>query len=291
MKDSLKDKKIRQLFIPGTHDSASYKRAHNPTTMENIVTKFSLTQDDDIRSQLLHGIRYLDLRVGYYRSNAEKFWANHGISRLQPLSDVIKQIKDFIDVTDEIIIVDFQEFPVGFKNSQEVHQQLVFYLFQELGSYAADPRNGWDTTLEDIWKAGQRVIIAYDHFGIANENRERHLFLSVRQRWGKVKSGFAHLEKFLKEQRSNMSREPIFNSRPYAEMAELTPEALDVFTNGEGLRKKADSVNWAVTRLYHGDFGRNANVVAVDFHLATNIIEIAIEWNRKKYGGKGRKLF
>lgn len=55
MKNSIKGRKIRELFIPGTHDSASYKRNFDPETMENIVTKYSLTQDDDIRMQLIHG--------------------------------------------------------------------------------------------------------------------------------------------------------------------------------------------------------------------------------------------
>jgi hypothetical protein len=83
-----------------------------------------------------------------------------------------------------------------------------------------------------------------------------------------------------------MSREPIFNSRPFAEMAELTPEAIDVLTDRYGgLRVMANKVNFDVTKLYHGVFGKNANIVAVDFYLATNIVEIAIEWNRKKFGG------
>lgn len=66
-------------------------------------------------------------------------------------------------------------------------------------------------------------------------------------------------------------------------MAELTPEAVDVIFNPRGgLRLMSDLVNRGLTKLYHGDFGAGANVVAVDFYRATNIIEIAIEWNRRK---------
>lgn len=289
MRDVLKDRKIRDLFIPGTHDSASYKTNFDPKTMDNLITRYSLTQDDDITSQLIHGIRYLDLRVGYYRSNDEKFWANHGISRMHPLREILKQVKDFIDSTNEIVILDFQEFPVGFRNSYEVHQQFAMFLFQELGDYAADPKNGWGTTLGDIWKSKHRIVIGYDHNAIAHEHSETHLFQSVRQRWGNVKEGYGKLEKFLKEQRENISRGALFDSRPYAEMAELTPQAIDVFTNRlGGLRKMADSVNWHVTRLYHGEFGRQANIVAVDFYLATDIVDIAIEWNKRKLGFSAR---
>jgi hypothetical protein len=79
-----------------------------------------------------------------------------------------------------------------------------------------------------------------------------------------------------------MSKEPQTH-RPFAEMAELTPETIDVFTDRlGGLRKMSQTVSWNVTKLYHGQFGKHANVVAVDFHLATNIVDVAIEWNKKK---------
>jgi hypothetical protein len=284
MKPVLKNRKIRDLFLPGTHDSASYKRNFDPTYMDNLITKYSLTQDDDIKSQLLHGVRYLDLRIGYYRSNDEKFWANHGITRIQPLSDVLQQVRAFVDATDEIVVLDFQEFPVGFRNSFETHQQLVMFLFQQLSNHAADPSVGWEATLGDIWHRGNRIIVAYDYHSIVQEHKD-FLFSSVRQRWGKCKDGFGSLEKFLKESRENNSRDAQFSARPFAEMAELTPEAIDVITNRYGgLRKMADSVNWHVTRMYFGEFGRRANIVAVDFYLGTNIVEIAIEWNRRKFG-------
>jgi hypothetical protein len=132
MRDQLEPKKFRQLFIPGTHDSASFKYNFDPTRMETLVTRYTLTQDDDIMSQLVHGIRYLDIRVGYYRSNEEKFWANHGISRLHPLSAVIQQVKEFVDATNEIVIFDVQEFPVGFGRGHEIHKQLAFFLYQQV---------------------------------------------------------------------------------------------------------------------------------------------------------------
>lgn len=285
MRSKIASRKFRQLFIPGTHDSASYKYNFDPNTMENLVTRYSLTQDDDILSQLVHGIRYLDMRVGYYRSNSEKFWANHGISRLHPLSDILQQVKEFVDATNEIVILDFQEFPVGFSGKSDVHRQFAFYLFQQLQDYGANPDLGWDATLDEIWRAGNRIIVAYDHFGMVQNENLGLLWQSVRHRWGKVKDGPKSLEKFLTESRKNASRE-FQTSRPFAEMAELTPEAVDVLTNRlGGLRTMASSVNFDITKLYHGDFGVGANVVAMDFYRDTNIVDIAIEWNKKKFGG------
>ena len=119
MKSVVGNFRIRDLFIPGSHDSGSYRPGFNPSQNETIVTKYALTQDENIRTQLMHGIRYLDIRVGYYRNTEQEFFINHGITRQVPLNDVLNQIKDFIIETNEIIIVDIQEFPVGnYKNKQ-----------------------------------------------------------------------------------------------------------------------------------------------------------------------------
>lgn len=52
-------KKIGNLFIPGTHNSGSYK---------GIISYFEgyvLNQDQSVWNQLVFGIRYLDFRIGY----------------------------------------------------------------------------------------------------------------------------------------------------------------------------------------------------------------------------------
>lgn len=117
---------------------------------------------------------------------------------------------------------------------------------------------------------------------VQHEN-QGFLWQSVRQRWGKVKEGADQLIKFLEDSRRNQSRE-FQTSRPFAEMAEMTPEAVDVFTNRlGGLRTMADSVNWPISKLYRSSFGANANIVAVDFYLETDIVQTAIDWNRKKF--------
>lgn len=45
----------------------------------------------------------------------------------------------------------------------------------------------------------------------------------------------------------------------------------------------ADNVNFDVSKLYRGDFGYGANIVAVDFYRATNLVETAIAYNKKKF--------
>lgn len=160
-------------------------------------------------------IRYIDLRVGFYKTTDEKFWANHGIARLHPLTDILTQIKQFVDATNEIVIVDFQEFPIGFQGI-EVHEQFVFFLFEQMAEYAADSKQlSWDSPLDDIWRSRKRVILGYDHYGMAQNDQLGILWQSARHRWGKVNKSSEKLQEFLKESRSNMSRE-FQTPRPFA---------------------------------------------------------------------------
>lgn len=73
------------------------------------------------------------------------------------------------------------------------------------------------------------------------------------------------------------------SSRPVADMAELTPKTWDVIVNKYGgLRKMADHVNWRISQLYMNELGVNANIVAIDFYRGTNLVDTALEYNRKK---------
>lgn len=61
----------------------------------------------------MHGVRYLDIRVGYYRASQPAFWVNHGITKQQSLTKVLQQVRDFVLETNEIVIFDVQEWPIG----------------------------------------------------------------------------------------------------------------------------------------------------------------------------------
>lgn len=113
LRDVIGELRLRDLFIPGTHDSGSYRPNFDPLLRESLVTKYALTQDDDIRGQLMHGVRYLDIRVGYYRPAEDKFFIYHGITKQRSLREVINQVKDFVLETNEIVIFGLKEFPVG----------------------------------------------------------------------------------------------------------------------------------------------------------------------------------
>lgn len=76
------------------------------------------SQDLDILGQLIHGVRYLDIRLGHYPDNSEIWWTIHGpFYRSVPLKTVADHVKNFLDNTEEIVIMDIREFAVGNNSS------------------------------------------------------------------------------------------------------------------------------------------------------------------------------
>jgi hypothetical protein len=70
-------------------------------------------QEEDVLSQLIHGVRYLDIRVAYYADRDEVWWVSHGIIPVHPLQPVFDDVRTFLQNTNEIVILDFHGFPVG----------------------------------------------------------------------------------------------------------------------------------------------------------------------------------
>ncbi|XP_044581905.1 PI-PLC X domain-containing protein 1-like [Cotesia glomerata] len=277
--------KMREVFIPGTHDSAAYNKFQNFRT-ELIIDKYTITQDEDVLAQLIYGARYLDIRVGRYPNSDEIFWGNHGPIRIVPLRDVIRDVKLFLDNTNEIVIFDIQEFPVGFK-SLAAHYQLTDYLLEQFDGYYLDrPVNVWGTSLEDIWSTGKRLIISYDYSNIVASRSS--VWPQVEQQWGNVRTVnalYRHLNK-IETQAADESYHFNRLSQPRAAMAQLTPTTLDVIFNRlGGLRKMAENVDINITEWYSDEWQHTANIVAVDFIKATGIVETAIKWNDKRASG------
>ena len=68
-----------------------------PSDALNLIRKFSINQDEDIWNQLLYGIRYLDIRVGYYPNTPEKFWAVHDFIKVS-MTSVVEYTYSLINV-------------------------------------------------------------------------------------------------------------------------------------------------------------------------------------------------
>ncbi|XP_055375753.1 uncharacterized protein LOC129608324 [Condylostylus longicornis] len=286
MKDDIGELTIKDLLIPGTHNSGSYKPGFNPNKdYLDIFQRFTLTQDEDVWEQLMHGIRYLDIRVGYYDWKPEKFFTNHDVSRQRPLVEILEHVREFVKLTNEIVIVDFQEFPVGFHNNQTIHDSLISLIKRYFGGYIILPgKHEWNQNLNEIWSNNQNIFVAYDYLPAVQKHSDI-LFHACRHRWARAPN-YEKLRNYIRNQYNydtdfyGLRR---YFQLPTVDMAELTADVMGILTGKfTGLRKMADSVNSKVTLLYQNELGDKANVVAVDFYRGTRIVDLAIKFNKKR---------
>ncbi|XP_065560722.1 PI-PLC X domain-containing protein 1-like isoform X1 [Artemia franciscana] len=263
---------LHSVFLPGVHNGGSYF-PYSPSS-DTIITRYSVCQDEDIYNQLSYGIRYLDLRVGYYSDLPEKFWVNHDVYRFHPLSAVVNDLLAFVKESRDVVIVDIHRFPAGFKsNNRAKHQELVNYLERSLGEHLIPRALGLDVTLNDIWRTNSTIILAY---------ADRHtamthplLWPTIPQEWGD-KQTLPSLKAFIKHAMNRRS----YSNYPWAAMAELTPTTFDIlFRPSEGIRKLAGLSNREVTKWFREDWWDRASIVAVDFFLSTDIVDVAINAN------------
>lgn len=283
---------IGSLMIPGTHNSGCYP--HKNLSRRRIYQRYLLTQDRDVWTQLVHGIRYLDIRVGYYTSLTNgttdddtltsRFWVYHDIIRLTSLSAIIKDVRNFLNVArGEIVIMDFHRFPVGFDGRPGRHRLLAMVLQREFEGLILKYDAGIESlgpTLNDIWATGKRLIICYNDKRTANEYD--WLWPAISQAWGNQQTAeglFKHLEDVIMGPKLfRNGQNPL-----WAVMAELTPLSLSILFNlSDGLREMADSVNRNLTFKFQDEWWNDTNIVATDFFLGNNLIDVSIQANMRK---------
>ncbi|XP_043521310.1 PI-PLC X domain-containing protein 1-like [Frieseomelitta varia] len=274
-KDILGPLKMKQIFLPGTHNSAIYDENDKRTS---IISNLAVTQDLDILGQLIHGVRYLDIRVAYYPDTKEIWWTNHGpFYRSVSLKTVIDQVKKFLDNTEEIVIMDIREFPIGF-DKISVHHKLVSYLENEFRNYFLPNNYGWNITLNEIWFFRKRLIIGYENMEIVKSRT--NVWPCVLHQWGDVKSTEKLYQYLYKIETSNRNSTII----PRSAMAELTSDFKHILFNRlRNLREMAHKVNLNVTNWYSTIWQYTANIVSVDFVRSTDIVEIAIKSNENRH--------
>ncbi|XP_046652432.1 PI-PLC X domain-containing protein 1-like isoform X1 [Daphnia pulicaria] len=270
---------LYQLFLPGTHNSGSY-RPYNGHSSDTVFMRYLICQDEDIFHSLSYGIRYLDVRVGYYPERDDKFWLNHNYARVNPLRFLIEDLKNFLEVTREIVILDFHRFPVGFSQNtlrnRETHDRLVKLLSDKLSDYMVPSSFGPMTTMNDLWAINRTLIIVYAD----DWTRSSHPFLwpSIPQEWGD-KRNVDDLYRYL----SVIDHKRFDSDYFWAAMAELTPSTMDVlFRPNDGLRKLADNVARNVTTWYRDLWWKTTSIAAVDFFHSTDIIDVSIDANLKR---------
>lgn len=244
LKDRIKDAKLRELFLSGTHDAAAYER-YAGLSSDNISTKYAITQDEDLFHQLSFGVRYLDMRIIFQPLNEVRFWTHHGSYILRPLLNDTALVREFLSRTDEIVIFDIH----GVDNLTEessAHQELQDLLYEEFEPWMAPANMTWNATLNDFWTADKRLVVTYND---PNQVNTTHFWPAVDHQWGNV-NAVEDLETYLTGVmvRAGLGR----LEYAWSSMAELTPNSFDVMTDSlDGLRNAADLVNRVILPFHY----------------------------------------
>ncbi|XP_021947606.1 PI-PLC X domain-containing protein 1 [Folsomia candida] len=272
MRNTIGDTPLHSLMIPGTHNSGSWKEFEGET---DVFQRYLVNQDESVYSQLVYGIRYLDIRVGYYPSYPEKLWVNHNFYRMRPLSEIVKDVARFVEETNEIVVMDFHRFPVGF-TSQDRHAKLAEFLVSELGKHIAPRTLSPNATPNDLWSIGRTVIIAYSELKVVHSYN--FLWPPLPQEWGD-KRRLPDLKGFLSDALQRRSK----RGQMWSAMAEFTPKTIDIVLRPtSGLRNLAQVVNIPMTYWFQEkDWYPKTSIVATDFFMGNNIIQTSIISNFK----------
>ncbi|XP_042237589.1 uncharacterized protein LOC121876511 [Homarus americanus] len=259
---------LRSLVLPGTHNAGSYSLKDRG----DVVSAWVVCQDEDIISQLLYGNRYLDLRVAYYPDTPELLWINHDLVRWRPLLEVLNDVRGFLAISPDPIIIDIHRTPIGF-DLPEALPLLLSLMNETLGSHFLHNRYGPLVTLDQIWKIGKRVIFTFADADVADD--KDWVWPPLPQAWANAQV-LDDLMTYLDAQMNKRVGSP----RLWAAMAHLTPTLWDMILRSHvGLRGLADRANFAITRWLRQRWGHMANIVASDFFRGNDVINVAIRTN------------
>jgi hypothetical protein len=189
LSDEAKQKGFSSLILPGTHDSGAYKidYSHTPKGkwwwagfgarigkligVSKFIKNWTLTQDYDLYKQLEQGVRSLDLRITYNKSE-KKFYISHSFACI-PLDNALQDIKRFMqEHPQEILLIQMSpdyEHRKGI--TTEVGDKLLAQCEQVLGDMlvkrqsndpdlAKQKEEFGNLTLQNMVSANSRVLLA-----------------------------------------------------------------------------------------------------------------------------------
>ncbi|RZF41870.1 hypothetical protein LSTR_LSTR005332 [Laodelphax striatellus] len=312
----IKDVPMNEIFLPGTHDSCSYEGILNSCEDDKssvqqstdftskarslfdtslrwlkkvpVVEEWSITQDQDIKEQLISGIRYLDIRV---KKDSKGYWTTHGYVTMEKLDEILAQIVEFVLNTEkEIVIFDIHQLQSGIVTQQD-HFDFVNYLKSKL---TVNGRELWvnPNAIEGVhWRAtpqtiigNGKIIIAYPDDSFREDHNLDILWPKVHQYWGN-KQNIDDLREYILETISERKNRGSYKNTLTAVMAQLTGNLKKILDgSSEGLSEQAIENCKKIHDLFlDDDLSLDTNVLAVDFFRIMGVVRLAFIWNERIY--------
>ena len=182
----LGSKTLKEVTLPGTHDSGTYYLTDIPQQGESpdfwdaiyvvsnktnkspgvVAIDWSKTQKINFYEQMKGGIRYFDLRAGWNQSTST--WVTFHNVQGSPVIELLQNISQFLkDEPKEIVIVEISHFRGS--PSQNDIQTLKNMVLQTLGSYLYPVDLDFSFTIGEMVSKGLRAVVTMDE-GFNNNN-------------------------------------------------------------------------------------------------------------------------
>ncbi|KAH8302873.1 hypothetical protein KR044_011452, partial [Drosophila immigrans] len=283
---------LKQLFLPGTHASGSFIDSYGKTKPSDFQN-YLMAQHFDVWSQLVLGIRYLDLSVGAFRaidnrkSNADEFWVVNEHQFVNPLTGILRDVRRFVELSKEVVVLDFSSFPLGFYKHPEVYSSLFQLIRRELGSVAyernvSSNEHCADRSYDELRLTGGHVLLLFPTQELPHPENESPLLCTP---WQRFSTSYMNISQTLDYMRMlfRKKKDSVVQDDGWIFLARMSFEhAYNTRYKFQPAKDRAELVNPKVNLWLSGPWGFNANVVAMDFFSNTNLVDLAINVNAHK---------
>ncbi|XP_001843372.2 uncharacterized protein LOC6032835 [Culex quinquefasciatus] len=280
---------LKDLFLPGTHCSACYQTKANANN--NLLKKVGFHQDLDIWTQLVFGVRYLDFSIGYhpYHNSTRNFWVMNEGYRVGWILPILHDIRRFVILSEETIVLDFRRFPLGFHSHPEQHAEFLSILDQELGDLTYrrpyfenaddDQTVSYHLTIEDMRRQGKYILITYNHAASLNDS---DLIWAPWTKYSSSSLKHTELGQFMNKLFSQKHPDAPKNigwSFHGVQGYQSSSSSEEIYLMP---KERANLTNPKLMRMLGGPWSLRANAVLLDFFTNTNLIDMAVHTNRYK---------
>ena len=277
LQDILTGANLCDILIPGTHDAGaatSYENWGPDGPLEDEVARWTFTQDGTFWTQLVMGIRYLDMRLSYYPDSEFLYYVNHNFVRIAPLYLYLEDISRFLNQTNEILIFDTHSLENNFEDYPEAEKGLLNLIESYLLPWMVPNTYGPNPKLGDIWDISKNIIVTFPG------NPSDLYWDQVLHVWGDVNNLDDLFNYFDEQIPYNAGRTSLWSA-----MTELTPSSVDVTVNRwGGLTGASNITNIPVSLKFRSEWWTQANIVSMDFFLGSDVVDIAIDGNAVRHG-------
>jgi hypothetical protein len=291
-------KKLREVYIPGTHDSGTFgigpnsdysidgevvpslvKKLVPSVIVKLVISLWSITQSMNFLDQLLSGVRYLDLRVQKVGSEYNFIHSLVG----PKVDELFEQVNLFYSTpanANEVIILDFQH-TFGFLTPQD-KTDFLNLVQTKFGDLLIPSSVGNDVTLNTIWGTKGRIIAIFEDI----DTSALPVFWSKNSITSPYKDpagvqNVADLKSFLTGVLPNAgSNFFVLQGILTADQDLIVNGLIPYTTNPVGLFSLAEETNQQINSWVQNDFkGDNLNIIICDWFQTTNFIDVVVSQN------------